>query len=190
MTTPLGIRFPVSGSPVRPYEHIQNAAEDTDDLLQPLVNVVAAMLRQTAAQSIAHNTVVPITFNVEDLDTNSGHSTSSNTSRWVCPAGQGGWYECTGGVGFDGDAVNATGSREAYWSVNGATLPGSGVIIGACIASNKPTVVPVRSRLILLSPGDYLEIVAEQANKTSGAIITNVVSGPQSCISISKRMTA
>lgn len=126
-----------------------------DDLNGPL-----ASLRQTAAQSIAHNTFTTLTFNVEDLDTAGGHSTSVNTSRYT--AQRAGRYLLLGGVSFVG---NSTGARGGNWLKNGSNIPRGQFIYGAAPAPIA-TQVSGRPVIVTLSVGDYIELQAFQSSTT------------------------
>lgn len=82
-----------------------------------------AVLRQAAAQSIPNITWTGVLLDTEDLDRDAGHSTSSNTSRYVGKTP--GWYLAPYTMCY---AANATGSRWARIRTNGtdavATTPG------------------------------------------------------------------
>ena len=145
------------------------------DPIQYLLSRTMAELRQTVAQSIPSGTFTGITFDVEDLDTDGGHSTSSNTSRFTAP--NAGWYFCSGGVGF---SASATGQRGAAWAVNGTTLNGTSVFVNASAAFT--TIIAARSKLLYLNVSDYVELQALQ--NTGGALNTNVTTDGQSSMSV------
>ena len=69
--------------------------------------VGAQIYDSNATTSISNNTSTAITFNSEVLDTNTFHSTSSNTSRMTIPAGKAGKYLVVGSVIFQ-NAANGT----------------------------------------------------------------------------------
>src|SRR4051812_42679726 len=72
-------------------------------------------VRQTVVQSLATSgTWQAVTFDTEDADYDSGHSTATFTDRYT--AGTAGWYMVSGGCGF---AANATGRRGVRYTVNG-----------------------------------------------------------------------
>lgn len=96
---------------------------------------------QGSAQTLTTGTWGEITMGSEVVDTNSFHSTSSNTAR--CTPTIAGWYRCYGLVLFTGDT---TGDRAAQFRKNGsqvAELPygpmpsmkGTGLVGGAAIAA-------------------------------------------------------
>lgn len=74
-----------------------------------------AILRQTAAQSIASGGWTSVLFDTEDLDRDGGHSTVSNTSRYIA---QTPGYQLV--VYTLPWAVNATGARAGRLRLNGA----------------------------------------------------------------------
>ena len=81
---------------------------------------VCVAVRNTAAQSVAQNGYVALTFNTEDSDPLGFHSTSSNTNRLTVPTGYAGAYLVTGGSSFAG---NGNGSyRLLTLGVNGSLL--------------------------------------------------------------------
>jgi len=75
-----------------------------------------ASVYNSAYISIPNNTDTVLTFNTENFDTNSYHSTSTNTSRLTVPAA--GKYLITVTIGFSN---NATGYRYAIIKKNGST---------------------------------------------------------------------
>ena len=66
--------------------------------------------------SVANNTYVAVTFATENFDTDTYHSTSSNTSRMTIPAGKGGYYQVNGSIRWDN---NTSGERDLYIYKNG-----------------------------------------------------------------------
>lgn len=126
------------------------------DPIQFLLNKPVARLRQTVLQTLADNTFTGLTFTVEDVDSVDGHSTSSLTSRYV--AVYAGWYRLAGGCSF---ATNATGQRGTRWSVNGAAVNASAVLL-ASVGAGNVTVVPARADLVFLNVGDYVELSGYQ----------------------------
>jgi hypothetical protein len=72
-----------------------------------------------ATQSISNNTSTLVTWNSENFDTSTFHSTATNTSRITIPAGKAGYYLFTS-YGFFGD--NATGNRRLDLRKNGSLI--------------------------------------------------------------------
>lgn len=113
-----------------------------------------AKLRQTSAQSIPNNSATPVTFDVEDFDTHSGHSTASNTDQYVVPIA--GYYAIAGKLAWPS---NATGSRASQWSVNGTLAPGSQNAFSGVAASRQ---FPAATIILALAAGDILRMNAFQ----------------------------
>jgi len=128
-------------------------------LAPPLAQVV-----QTTAQSIpsSSSTWTPLLFDTNVLDSDNGHSTTSNTSRYVIQVA--GTYLAIGCYALANP--NSTGDRAARIAKSGspvqgsagATPPASGLV---GIAVTTPVLVPCIA-------GDYLEVHAQQA---SGAAV-------------------
>lgn len=130
--------------------------------MQFLQTPPAAKLRQTAAQTTASGTAAAVVFDTEDLDVDGGHSTTSNTSRYVAQVA--GWYWVSGTVGFTG---NATGSRLAWLQLNGlvsgTTVLGTEVGFGT-VPNAGHVELTVPATLVYLNAGDYIELVAFQSS--------------------------
>ncbi len=126
-----------------------------------------AELRQSVAQSIANfPTATAVTFDLEDIDNDSGHSTSSNTSRYTAQTP--GRFQLSGGIAFAG---NATGRRWACWYLNGSVLTGSQTTFAASTGSD--IAIAARTKTVLLNgTTDYVELIAQQ--DSGGALNTYV----------------
>ena len=149
------------------------------DPLAFLARRPAAMLRQTAAQSIPNGSWTPVTFGVEDLDDDpdavGGHSTSTNTSRYT--ARYPGWYRVGGGVGI---VSNATSIRGLAVAKNGTRVLGSDVMVPA--GSGASTRIATRAILVALAEGDYVELHAWQSS--GGSLNTSVVDQEQPSLAV------
>lgn len=122
-----------------------------------------AILRQTVAQSIPNGATTGVTFDAEDADTDSGHSTVSNTSRYT--ANTAGKYL----VIVDGSVVaNAAGRVEVGIRLNGATMYGIASQLNS--ASNTPYACVVA--IVPMIVGDYVEMTLFQ--NSGGAINSGV----------------
>jgi hypothetical protein len=128
------------------------------DAITGLTTLPMAVLRKTATQAIASSTYLALTWPTEDLDTDGGHSTVTNTERYTAQVT--GWYHLTATVVFSG---NATGRRDAFFRINGITTrrygwhtstpgPNAG---GADICI-------VLATHAYLTVGDYAEVIAYQ----------------------------
>lgn len=135
---------PRSGQPRRPYFFLQ----------------------QAVAQAMGTSgTDYPILFDTEIADTDNGHSTSTNTSRYTAQTS--GLMLCLGVVAYN---ANATGNRRASFRVNGSTYwwNNFGSAAGTPTDSHFTT-----AGLIPVSSGDYVELVGRQ---TSGGSLNTATS--------------
>jgi len=80
---------------------------------------VGVRVFRSTTQSVNNDTATEITFDSESWDTNSFHSTSSDTGRITIPVGQAGKYIFE--LGFQYDA-NATGVRQFNLYKNGSSI--------------------------------------------------------------------
>ncbi|MFD3717282.1 hypothetical protein [Streptomyces sp. NPDC058674] len=133
----------------------------TADFLDKLDRPPLAVLAQTSVQSIPNATWGVITFDSEIIDSYSGHSTVSNTSRYTCQVA--GTYRITGRVSF---AVNGSGSRGARVHKNGNFLIGGANLLGAGTLNG---VIEV-SHILTLAVSDYVEIAG--GHNSGGALST------------------
>ena len=116
---------------------------------------------QTVTQSIANAAFVPVLFDTEIIDSDGGHSTATNTSRYTAQTP--GYYQPGGGPSL---VANSTGVRWTRWAVNGTPVIGSQ--FSATAVQGQPHELPMRSFPIYLNVGDYLEMFVQQ---TSGAAL-------------------
>lgn len=128
-----------------------------------------AILRQTAAQSIANGSYTAVLFDTEDLDRDAGHSTVTNTSRYVpqTPGYQLAAYTLPW-------AVNATGARSARLRMNGtdtaATSAGRTTVGNGGGAAD--TACSGTGFLYFNGTTDYVEVVGYQ--NCGGALTTEI----------------
>lgn len=94
---------------------LEQRDRDLENWLSAPVSRVS--LGKSAATSIANNTITALPFDVEAYDTAELHSTTTDTSRIVVPAGLAGLWTYGYSVDF---APNATGVRLAYIARNGS----------------------------------------------------------------------
>lgn len=134
------------------------------------VSAVGARAYRSSNTSIANATVASIAFNAEDWDTDSMHSTVSNTSRLTVPAGKGGKWLVVGSIAF---ATNGTGIRMPRIHVNGSagyrTTPTFNPVGGGF-----QTIAQV-SDIVDVAAGDYFELYGYQ---TSGGSL-NILAGSE-----------
>jgi len=158
---------------------ITNAANDDNDRITAVEGLLVPPRfrgRQSVAQSLTSAVFAPVTFDLEDVDNYSGHSTVTNTSRYTAQVA--GWYLCSGTVAFTG---NATGRRASDWMKNGSVLNGSQLASAPGVST--AVEIPAATMLITLGVGDYVEIGAYQ--ESGGALNTDVAFGQvQSSMSV------
>jgi hypothetical protein len=115
---------------------------------------------QSVAVSMSNNTQTAMTWTNENFDTDSYHSTSTNTSRMTIPAGKGGKYLVTAQMGFN---ANTTGFRDLSVYVNGTKKKELGW-------SPLPAYPQVAiSAVVEVVATDYIEIFAKQDSGTTQA---------------------
>lgn len=139
------------------------------DQIEFLTSPPMAQLRQTVGQSISNGTFTALTFDTEGWDTYNGHSTVTNTSRYVVPVA--GYYQLSGKVAWNG---NTTGRRVSQWAVNGTGVTASQVAVTANSVSDVEH--PTSTIDVLLALNDYVEILAWQ---DSGGALSTLVSNAQ-----------
>jgi hypothetical protein len=135
--------------------------------LQAAQNPVLFKGYATTTQAIASATggTNVILLDSEDFDTDGGHSTTTNTSRYVCQTA--GVYLCFGSVCLG--TGNGTGTRSAEILKNGGQINGASTQFGAT-ASNGSTATGLV--LVRLAVGDYVELSAWQNSGASQSTAT------------------
>jgi hypothetical protein len=117
---------------------------------------------------------VPINLDTEVYDSEGGHSTTTNPSRYTCQVP--GLYRLTAVGGFP---TNGTGDRKVGININGVPPPGSVVQGVPSSARSWSACVSVEQ---YLNAGDYVEMVMWQTNTT--ALNTAVFSGYGPALSV------
>lgn len=137
---------------------------DVTDSINFLVNPPEFVGLQNSVQSVPSATWTALTLDAEQLDSYNGHSTSSNTSRYVVQVA--GWYTV---CGVYATAANATGFRAARIQVNGSPVLGAATYAPSASGTVEMGVVtPTRS--IQLAVSDYVEVAGYQSS--GGALNT------------------
>jgi hypothetical protein len=137
--------------------------------LDYLANPPACVLSNSANISVASGAITPVTFNTEQVDTDSMHSTVSNTGRITFNTA--GLYTLTGNVQF---ASNATGFRGLFFYKNGDYTV-AGRIASEFRGANNGDVTEISlSRVFKFAVADYVELIAYQ---TSGVALNVLVAG-------------
>lgn len=80
---------------------------------------VGARAYRNSAQNISNATLTAVEYNAETYDTDSFHSTSTNTSRFTIPSGKGGYYALHVMLTYQ---ENGTGIRDLRFYKNGSEL--------------------------------------------------------------------
>lgn len=126
---------------------------------------LAAMV-QTLSQSIPNNQWTSINLDTNQIDSDGGHSTVSNTSQYVIQVP--GTYLACGSNTFSG---NATGVRATRIAKNGSPYQGSGNEDGPDGASG---LISVATPMILI-PCVASDVLQLQAFQTTGAGLSTSV---------------
>lgn len=122
----------------------------------------------SSAQTLATGTTdIALTLDTEDYDSDNGHSTTTNTSRYTVQVP--GTYVIMGTAAL---AVSATGNRKLGINVNGVNARG-GVAQGPGFATNSWCACVATTQA--LNAGDYIELVAWQTS--GGNLATSATSG-------------
>jgi hypothetical protein len=123
---------------------------------------VGCAVSNTATFSIANNTSTVLTFDTELYDTDSFHSTSTNTSRITIPSGKSGYYQTKGSLRF---APDGTGVRTLSFRVNGNNEG----LLSEYKGDANSTDIDTGVITFYLNAGDYIEVFAFQ---NSGGALT------------------
>ncbi|KIF67634.1 hypothetical protein HY68_01700 [Streptomyces sp. AcH 505] len=128
---------------------------------------------QATAQAVATGTTgAPLTLDVEIIDTDGGHSTTSNTSRYVCQVA--GFYLLFGCVTW---LQNATDERIVTYAKNGTTIAGGSQVQANPVTSAHATVNTGSVIIVPLAVGDYVEVVGAQNSGGSLSTAADVAAG-------------
>jgi hypothetical protein len=131
-----------------------------------LLNPPMFDLYSSVAQGIPNTTFQALGFDTNRIDTYTGHSTTSNNTRYTCQAA--GYYWVHGQCSW---AANATGVRALELAKNGtAIIDTEDLQQTANLAGQTQHVMGI----VQLAAGDYLELWAYQS---SGAALSTSSSG-------------
>lgn len=120
---------------------------------------------QASAQSIANNTWTNLTIDSEVYDSDNGHSTTTNTSRYTVQVP--GTYLVIGSVGY---VANASANRAIRIAVTGSAVAGSFVKTSPADTSGSTGLVTACH--VVCVAGDYIEVMGNQ--NSGGALSTAV----------------
>ena len=129
-------------------------------------NFVGCSLSKSAAQTLTTAVASLITWDVEAIDTDGFHSTSSNTSRVTIPSGKGGKYLVIATVTW---AANATGLRSYGIKKNGSSV----TQINSTNSSGTIQFSQQEHHILDLAAGDYIEIEGYQTSGGNLDILAN-----------------
>jgi activator of 2-hydroxyglutaryl-CoA dehydratase len=131
-----------------------------------------ASVYKSAAQSIPNDTLTTVTWNSEDFDTNSFHSTATNTGRFTIPTA--GKYLINAMIGWD--TTGSTTTKTVTLRKNGADLfKSNGLGTGSDYQSQS------LQYIFSAAVNDYFEILCYQ---TTGAAV-NILQNANSTYQIS-----
>ncbi|MFI1535585.1 C1q-like domain-containing protein [Streptomyces anandii] len=126
-----------------------------------LLNPPAFLGYQGSAQSTPNNTATPINLDSEQFDTYNGHSTSSNTSRYVAQVA--GYYFVYGSVTWQ---TNASGIRVCQLAKNGTAVTGA----YTATTTTSFNATANTACIVQLNANDYVEVWGNQ--NSGGALST------------------
>jgi hypothetical protein len=137
--------------------------DDVRNGLEFLVRTPGCVVAKTTTQSIPDDTGTDIAFSSEERDTDSYHSTSSNTDRVTIPTGLGGWYAIHAWVEW---GASTAGRRQAIITVGGTdAIEARGAPVNAGVSNQ------IVSGELLLSAGDIVRLnVAQTSGGALGAV--------------------
>lgn len=112
-------------------------------------------VHNNVGQTVPNNIASLVLFNAERFDTDNMHDTVTNPARITCK---------TAGTYFIGTTVqwgvNATGTRQVYLRLNGATIIAADRRAALAIDDVQQTI----STIYVLAVNDYIEVVARQSS--------------------------
>jgi hypothetical protein len=127
---------------------------------------IGARVNNSTDITLSHNSITALTFDTEDWDTDTMHSTTTNTSRLT--ATKAGKYLVVGMVWFN---TNGTGIRNIYIYKNGSVVAQTGE--NTCSSANS-TILNIVN-FVDLAVNDYIELEAYQSS--GGDLAVRALSG-------------
>lgn len=138
-----------------------------------------ARVYNSANISILNATNTILTFDSERYDTDAIHSTASNTGRLTIPSGGTGKYLIVGMAEF---ASNATGYRNLFIRLNGATIIANHIWLPPTGASE--TAPSMITTIYSLVATDYVELMAYQSSGGALNILATSQFSPEFAIAL------
>mgnify|MGYP000847491596 FL=1 len=142
------------------------------EIITPNGRIPRVRATMSGLQTIAHNTITVLNWTTEEFDSDTFHSTSSNTSRLTVPTGLGGVYMVTYSLVW-----NATASQisSAWIQKNGGT-PTTRYGFEQQKNDSVNGIGLSGSAALPLNAGDYVELLAFQ-NSGAGLDCGGAISG-------------
>ena len=134
--------------------------------------------RQSVAQSIPSNQYTPLQFNVNDVDTEGGHSTVTNNTRYVCQVA--GWYWAEGYAAWSNLGAGAGCASATVWcmfslNANGGSTPQTVYSLQTRIFHNTNDFTAVgASGMLQMAVGDALELYCIQGSAAAANTAPNI----------------
>lgn len=128
------------------------------------------------AQSIPNNVFTAMTIDTEVFDSDGGHSTTTNTSRYTCQVA--GIYLLTGNVVLP---ASGTGTRGAEFNLNGTTAINGSEQLIAPSPGFATTIAPTPT-YVRLAVGDYVQLMGFQ--NSGSPIVTTTVGAAMTYFSV------
>ena len=114
-------------------------------------NTPAFVIRLSSAQTISDNTVTKVTFDTEDVDTDSAFA----SNKFTVPTGKAGLYKFDVIVRLDAGANSNLGSAIGYLYKNGT---GQHFVFNDHAANYAKAITMNINSILNLSEGDYIEV--------------------------------
>lgn len=142
---------------------------DIRDSFEFIYRPPRARLRKTADQTANTGVVSTVTWEAEDYDTDGGHSTVTNTSRYTSQTA--GWYYLSVNFQFTVNANEKNGTREVCFQKNGnGSLKQSRQDEYLGNGEFQGRVFMRTAGHIYLAVNDYVEVLFHQDSGTNGLI--------------------
>lgn len=148
------------------------AAGWNPETVTSVLTTVACQVSNSVGQSINNSSKTLITWDTEQIDTNTFHSTSSNTGRMTIPTGQDGTYRVFAQLSYSGSVLG--NARQVYIRKNNTTDVAFSAQAADGVAGDQSINAVL---LITLVATDYLEVYGFQ-NSTGALNVEGDNTGP------------
>jgi hypothetical protein len=126
---------------------------------EPLVPpATIASMRNIGGTALTASQWTIIPFTIEDVDTDNGHSTTSNNSRWYAQKAR--WYVASAQVSFTHSVTTSLSYRGARIRRNGDTGQMQGASTLLPVAANGRVSVSTSSIPVWMNVGDWIDVQA------------------------------